>query len=138
MNKKKPTYSISELSEEFGITPRTLRFYEDQKLISPKREGQSRIYSTADRARLAWIMRGKRVGFSIADMAEVLDLYYEEGGKIKQGQITLDACRERIETLEQQKKDIDETIEELKNIIESVEDWMTKQNIKEVGDRKHA
>jgi DNA-binding transcriptional MerR regulator len=138
MNNKKPTYSISELSEEFGITPRTLRFYEDQKLISPKREGQTRIYSTADRARLAWILRGKRVGFSIADMAEVLDLYYEEGGKIKQGQITLDACRERIEALEQQKKDIDETIEELKNIIESVEDWMAKQNIKEVGDRKHA
>ena len=138
MHKKKPTYTISELSEEFGITPRTLRFYEDQKLISPKREGQTRIYSKADRARLAWILRGKRVGFSLAEMAEVLDMYYEEGGKIKQSRITLDACRKRIDSLEQQKKDIDETIKELNNIIETVEGWMKKQNIKEVGDREHA
>ncbi|WP_321396571.1 MerR family DNA-binding transcriptional regulator [Emcibacter sp.] len=138
MTKKKRTYSISELSEEFGITPRTLRFYEDQKLISPKRDGQTRIYSTADRARLAWILRGKRVGFSIAEMGEVLDMHYQEGGKVKQSQITLEACRQRIKSLEQQKKDIDETIEELNNIILSVENWMMEQNISNVGDREHA
>ncbi|WP_417320368.1 MerR family transcriptional regulator [Emcibacter sp.] len=138
MNRKKPTYSISELSEEFGITPRTLRFYEDQKLISPKREGQTRIYSAADRARLAWILRGKRVGFSIAEMSEVLDMYYQEGGKVKQSRVAMEACRQRIESLEQQKKDIDETIDELNNLIQTLEHWMQEQNIEKLGDREHA
>lgn len=118
------TYSISELSEEFAITPRTLRFYEVRKLITPQRRGQTRIYSTADRARLAWILRGKRVGFSLSDIGEVLDLYYQEGGKKKQGLITLEACTKRIESLEQQKQDIDETITELKDLVRSINSWM--------------
>lgn len=117
------TYNISELSEEFGITPRTLRYYEDQKLIAPTRRGQTRIYSKKDRARLAWILRGKRVGFSIADMGKHLDLYYLEDGKAMQREIGLQSCRERIEILEQQKKDIDETITELSEIIKMFENW---------------
>jgi len=117
------TYSISELSEEFDITPRTLRFYEDQNLITPARQGQTRIYSRKDRARLAWILRGKRVGFSIADMGKLLDLYYLEGGKAKQREVGLQNCRERITILERQKKDIDETIKELKDIIEMFKNW---------------
>jgi DNA-binding transcriptional MerR regulator len=63
------SYSISDLCEEFRVTPRALRFYEDEGLISPRRQGLSRIYSWRDRARLAWILRGKRVGFSLADIA---------------------------------------------------------------------
>lgn len=117
------TYSISELSEEFDITPRTLRFYEDQKLIAPTRNGQARIYSKKDRARLAWILRGKRVGFTISDMGKILDLYYLEGGKIKQREIGLQNCQERIKTLERQKKDIDETLKELNEIIEMFKNW---------------
>ena len=117
------TYSISELSEEFNITPRTLRFYEDQKLIAPARNGQTRIYSKQDRARLAWILRGKRVGFTISEMGKLLDLYYMEGGKVKQREIGLQNCRERIETLERQKKDIDETLKELNEIIEMFKNW---------------
>ncbi len=117
------TYSISELSEEFDITPRTLRFYEDQKLIAPTRNGQTRIYSKKDRARLAWILRGKRVGFTISEMGKLLDLYYLEGGKVKQREIGLQNCRERIETLERQKKDIDETLKELNEIIEMFKNW---------------
>ena len=112
------TYSISELSEEFGITPRTLRFYEDQKLIAPTRRGQTRIYSKKDRARLSWILRGKRVGFTISEMGKLLDLYYLEGGKAIQREIGLQNCHERIKTLERQKQDIDETLEELNDIIE--------------------
>jgi len=118
------TYSISELSEEFAITPRTLRFYEDRKLITPKRRGQTRIYTAADRARLAWILRGKRVGFSLSDIGEVLDLYYQEGGKKKQGLVTLEACNRRIKSLEQQKQDIDETITELKDLVNVINSWM--------------
>lgn len=117
------TYNISELSEEFGITPRTLRYYEDQLLIAPTRSGQTRIYSKKDRARLAWILRGKRVGFSIADMGKLLDLYYLEDGQAIQREIGLEGCRDRIKTLERQKKDIDETLKELNEIIELFENW---------------
>ena len=120
----KKNYSISELSEEFDITPRTLRYYEDQSLISPKRQGQSRIYSAADRARLIWILRGKRVGFSITDIREVLDMHYREGGKVAQCKATISACKDRIVTLEQQKKDIDETLEDLTRLIDTVTTFM--------------
>jgi DNA-binding transcriptional MerR regulator len=68
-------YSITELCSEFGVTARALRFYEDEGLISPQRRGTQRIYSQRDRARLAWILRGKRVGFSLADIREMIDLY---------------------------------------------------------------
>jgi len=122
----KTTYSISELSEEFGITPRTLRFYEDESLIAPKREGQTRIYSTGDRARLIWILRGKRVGFSITDIREVLNMHYGEGGKAEQCRVTISACNNRIQILKQQKKDIDETLEELTNLVETVTTFMAE------------
>ncbi len=128
----KKTYSISELSEEFGITPRTLRFYEDKKLISPKREGQTRIYSTSDRARLVWILRGKRVGFSITDIGEVLNMYYQEGGKLEQCRVTVNACKERIETLEQQKKDIDETMKDLNGIVDVISAFIEENYPNEV------
>ncbi len=68
-------FSISEMCAEFGVTARALRFYEDEGLISPRRQGLARIYSHRDRARLAWILRGKRVGFSLADIREMIDLY---------------------------------------------------------------
>ena len=129
------TYNISELSEEFEITPRTLRYYEDQKLISPSRRGQTRIYSKEDRARLAWILRGKRVGFSIADMGKILDLYYLEDGKAKQRELGLQSCRERIEILERQKKDINETITELKEIVEMFENWQPNSHPKKPGQK---
>ena len=120
----KKTYSISELSEEFSITPRTLRYYEDKALISPKRQGQTRIYSTADRARLIWILRGKRVGFSITDIREVLDMYYREGGRAEQCRLTISACKDRVKNLEQQRKDIDETMKDLNGLIEAVTIYM--------------
>ena len=116
----KKSYSISELSEEFGITPRTLRYYEDQNLLAPQRQGQTRIYSAADRARLIWIMRGKRVCFSITEISEVLDMYYAEGGKEEQCRITITACKDRIKSLEEQRKDIDDTINELNHLIKTV------------------
>jgi DNA-binding transcriptional MerR regulator len=111
-------FSISDLCAEFGVTPRALRFYEDEGLISPERRGTQRIYSHADRARLAWILRGKRVGFSLAEIKEMIDLYDVGDGRRVQKQVTLERCRDRIELLENQKRDIDAHIAELQQFVE--------------------
>jgi DNA-binding transcriptional MerR regulator len=75
MDAERHYYSIGEMCGAFGVTPRALRFYEDEQLISPERRGTSRLYTDRDRARLTWILRGKSVGFSLADIRELLDLY---------------------------------------------------------------
>ncbi|MGF1605086.1 MAG: MerR family DNA-binding transcriptional regulator [Rhodothalassiaceae bacterium] len=106
-------YTIADLAREFGVTHRTIRFYEDQGLISPERQGTRRLYSRADRARLAWILRAKRVGFSIAEISEMLDLYHLGDGRLAQRQVTLAKCQERMAALTQQRADIDKTLSEL-------------------------
>ncbi|MCA1652693.1 MAG: MerR family DNA-binding transcriptional regulator [Sphingomicrobium sp.] len=110
-------FSIGEMCDEFSVTARALRFYEDEQLISPERRGTQRLYSERDRARLAWILRGKRVGFSLADIREMLDLYDVGDHRETQRLVTLERCRNRIATLERQREDIDTTIAELTDFI---------------------
>lgn len=114
-------FSISDLSSEFAVTARALRFYEDEGLISPERRGTARIYSHRDRARLAWILRGKRVGFSLGEIRELLDLYDIGDGRRSQRSATIARCRDRIALLEAQKHDIDAAIAEISQFIALIE-----------------
>ncbi len=112
----KKTYTISELAAEFGITPRTIRFYEDEGLISPARAGTTRIYSRQDRGRLILICRGKRLGFSLAEIKEFLDLYHTDPDQVGQMSFALDRARNRIAQLEAQLLDVQKTLAELREI----------------------
>jgi DNA-binding transcriptional MerR regulator len=115
------SYSIRQLCLEFKCTPRALRFYEDKGLLSPAREGLNRVYNYKDRARLVLILQGKRVGLSLAEIGEILDLYEVDDGGAQQAAKSLRKFQERIVALQHQKVDIDEQIEQLKRGCEAME-----------------
>ena len=110
------TYSISELSEQFDVTSRTIRFYEDQGLLTPERDGTRRIYHERDRVRLRLIMRAKRLGFSISEIRETFGLYDSASGEIGQMQYVLEVISKRRDTLLQQQEDILHVLEDMKNV----------------------
>ncbi len=110
------TYTITQLAQEFDVTTRTIRFYEDQGLLSPTRNGQARVYSPRDRVRLKLVLRGKRLGFSLSEIREIVDLYDAEPGELGQLEHFLAKIAERRAILHQQQRDIELTLKELDDI----------------------
>jgi len=109
-------YSIAELAREFAITARTIRFYEDEGLIKPRRQGLTRLYSAGDRTRLGWILRGKRLGFSLGEIKQLLDLYHVDRTGNQQLRELLRRSRQHIDHLERKKRDLDAHIGEFREV----------------------
>ncbi|MFK0298208.1 MerR family DNA-binding transcriptional regulator [Brevundimonas sp. NPDC090276] len=105
------TYSIRHLCREFGATARALRFYEDKGLLTPARKGQTRVYDSRDRARLKLILRGRRIGFTLQEIQEMLDLYDRKDHNVHQMAVALRRHRAQVEALKQQLEDIEGAIQ---------------------------
>ncbi|MDP6397794.1 MAG: MerR family DNA-binding transcriptional regulator [Arenicellales bacterium] len=110
--------TITELARETGITARAIRFYESKGLLTPRRAGTTRIYTHRERGRLQLILRGKRLGFSLTDIGEYLDLYDADPTQHDQILLLLDKVNSRIEELKSQKVDLDDTLKELTSVRE--------------------
>lgn len=107
------TYTIRDLADTFDVTTRTIRFYEDEGLLSPLREGQNRIFSARDRVRLKLILRGKRLGFTLAEIKEIVGMYDAPPGEVGQLELFIAKLSERRAELADKRRDIDETLAEL-------------------------
>lgn len=120
-DKNQRLFSISELAQEFGITTRTIRFYEEKGLIEPRRQGQKRLYTAADRVRIKLILRGKRIGMTLQESAEVIDLYDPKRNNRQQLHALITKIEHRRSTLLQQKRDIDDMLAGLDEVQEVCE-----------------
>jgi DNA-binding transcriptional MerR regulator len=114
-------FTIRDLTKELAVSARTLRFYEEKGLVDPRRNGQERLYSRRDRARLKYVLMGKSVGFSLEEVREMLDLYDLGDGRVTQLKVALAKFRQQIDRLGQQKLDIDRAITELSRACRAVE-----------------
>ena len=108
------------MARKYGVTLRALRFYEDKGLINPKREGSTRLYSRRDKARLKLILLGRKVGFSLRDVKQMMDLYDPSGSNTKQLRLTLDKSEKQLARLQKQRAVIDEAIDELTKLMADV------------------
>ena len=126
------TMTIREMCDTFDVTPRTLRFYEAKELLFPERVGQKRLFTKRDRARLKLILRGKRFGFSLEDIRQLLDLYYKGDGQAMQMAETYKMANKRLEDLEAQRAELDSAITDLRDQLKWAEKMMsslTQQSI---------
>lgn len=121
------TYSITELCREFNVTPRTLRFYEQKGLLAPARRGWTRLFSYRDRARLQLILRGKKVGFSLEEIKEMLELYNLKDGQLTQLRVAATKFRERREALQLQRVEVEEAMEELEKTISLIDSLLKER-----------
>lgn len=127
-------FTVTELARDLWVTARTIRFYEDKGLISPRRAGNIRVYTKRDRARMAIILRGKRLGFSLREIKEYLDLYDVDPSQAEQLRLLLVKVRDRLDMLEDQRLALEETILELKDVEEQTLSALAVHD----GDRKAA
>ncbi|WP_226779401.1 MerR family transcriptional regulator [Oceaniglobus trochenteri] len=116
---EKQTMTIREMCDAFNVTPRTLRFYEAKELLFPIRDGQKRLFTHRDRARLTLILRGKRFGFSLEEIRQLLDLYNADDQQVTQLSRTYEIAKSRLAEMEQQRAELDEAIADLKKQL----DW---------------
>ena len=107
------TWTISELADEFSITPRTIRFYEDQGIVSPEREGRSRVYHARDRTRLKLALRGKRLGLQLSEILSLINMYDGPGDTTAQLRHYMDVLNQHRHSLEQQRQDLEQTLSEI-------------------------
>jgi len=121
--------TIRQMCDAFNVTARTLRFYEAKELISPIRQGQKRLFTKRDRARLKLILRGKKFGFSLEDIRQLLEMYYMEDQQATQLKNTFQLANKRLAELKEQREDLDQTIRELEAQIEWGAEFMRSKNI---------
>lgn len=122
-------FTVTELADELDVTPRAIRFYEAKGLLSPKRAGATRVYTHRDRARLLLILRGKRLGFSLADIKEFLDLYVVDTSQTEQMRLLRRKVNQRLEAMEIQRRDLEASVEELRDIEKLVVDTLRNRGI---------
>jgi DNA-binding transcriptional MerR regulator len=132
----KQAYTISELAQEFGVTTRTIRFYEEKGLVRPLRDGQKRLYTPADRVRIRLILRGKRIGMTLQESVELIDMYEPQHNNTRQLHSLISSVRERRATLVQQMKDIDDMLAGLDEVQELCEKALGKRRAKVTGTKK--
>ena len=125
---EKQTLTIREMCEAFDVTPRTLRFYESKELIFPIREGQKRLFTKRDRARLKLILRGKRFGFSLEEIRQLLDMYYMGDQQHTQLATTYEIAKQRLDDMIGQRDELNEAIEDLKSQIKWGEKMLASMN----------
>lgn len=122
------TWTISELAKEFGITPRTIRFYEDQGIVSPAREGRNRVYHPRDRTRLKLALRGKRMGFQLAEILDLINMYDatpdDTGAQL---QHYVDVLEKHQATLQQQRRDLEQTLQEIEEQLQHCRQLLTQR-----------
>jgi DNA-binding transcriptional MerR regulator len=121
-------FTIRDLTREFGVTSRTLRFYEEKGLIEPKRSGQDRLYSRRDRARLKYVLMGKSVGFSLEEIRSMLDLYDLGDGQVTQLKVAQERFDEQIARLKRQRADIERALAELERARKTVAEMLAARD----------
>ena len=130
------TYTISALAHEFRVTTRTIRFYEEKGLVRPLREGQKRAYTPADRVRIKLILRGKRIGMTLQECVELIDMYEPQHNNTRQLHSLISTVKERRAILLQQRKDIDDMLAALDEVRELCEQALGKRRNKVAGTKR--